>query len=130
MDATNTGPGNCEFSETENAVVSKTARWTKLWGWLWLMGGTLTVILGVMTLPEGLANIIIGAVYLLIGWFFKGAGESLKAVVETSGNDIAHLMTALEKLGSVFKTTMIITLVGIVLTVVVGVVASVAMGTT
>ena len=122
MDAPSTGSGTYEFSEIENAVVSKTARWTKFWGWLWILGGVLMVALGVSALPAGAVNMVFGAVYLVIGWYFKGAGESLQAVVETSGDDIGHLMTALEKLGSVFKTTMVFTLVGIVLAVVAGII--------
>jgi hypothetical protein len=110
-------------------VVSKTARWTKLWGWLWLGGGALMVVVGVLALPAGAVNIIFGAVYLAIGWYFKGAGESLQAVVDTTGNDMGHLMTALEKLGLVFKTTMIITLVGIILGVAAAIIVSSALAT-
>jgi hypothetical protein len=113
MEATSAGPGGYEFSQAENAVIARTARWTRVWGWLWLFCGALLAIIGALNLPGGVVTIIFGAVYLLIGWLFKGAGDSLRAVVDTTGSDIRHLMTALQKLGSVFKTTMILTLVGL-----------------
>lgn len=117
------GAGLYEFTGAQNQIVGKTATWAKAWGWIGILTGALMALGGIFTLPVGVANLVFGGFYIFIGMLFKGAGDALQAVVDTAGNDIAHLMTALEKLGTAFKITGILMLIGFVLGVVAVVVA-------
>lgn len=47
--------------------------------------------------------------------YFRGAGRYLKSVVETEGNDVDHLTSALGGLQSAFKVMVIVTVIGIIL---------------
>lgn len=113
------GAGRYEFTSAQNVVIGKTAKWSKFWGWVVILTGVLYGAAALFTLGESIVAAIltlaIAAFYVFIGMYFKTAGSSLQSVVETSGNDISHLMTALDKLGSVFKITGILMLIGIVL---------------
>jgi uncharacterized membrane protein HdeD (DUF308 family) len=95
-----------EFNAEENAVISSAALWAR--------------ILGVALIVTGLAslincNVISFILDLIVGIFFITGGSSLAAVVNTQGNDIAHMMQALGKLGTAFKIRVIVTLVALVL---------------
>jgi hypothetical protein len=97
--------GEYEFNAEQDQIIGRTARYASAWGivsiaiglfglfasLLALQGGV--VALG--QLPAGIANIVIGS-------FFVGTARSLRAVVETRGDDIAHLMQALRRLGVAF----------------------------
>jgi len=113
--------GTYEFSRAENDVITTTSRWIRIFGWLQIVCGAITLIMGLITLPAGVATLVGGGLYFLIGWYLKGAGDSLKAVVNTTGDDLAHLMSALEKLGLAFKIVVIMTLVGLVIVVILAV---------
>lgn len=116
--------GKYEFTSSENVTVGRTAKWARIWGWIAIVMGALMALLGVLALPAGIVNVIVGGIYIFVGMYFKGAGDSLQSVVDTAGNDVSHLMTALEKLGSAFKITVILMIVGIVL----GVLAALVVG--
>jgi hypothetical protein len=67
-----------------------------------------------------------GVIYLLIGSFTWQAAKSFKAVVQTEGSDIEHLMAGLDKMARVYGLQRWLLLVGIavlVLAVFVGAVA-------
>lgn len=70
---------------------------------------------GLLTLPDGVGGLVFGTVYLIIGIYFRGAGPSLKSVVETEGNDVDHLLSALISLQSAFKVMVIVAAIGIIL---------------
>ncbi len=55
------------------------------------------------------------ATHLLIAFNYMGAGNSLKAVVTTRGNDIEHLMRSLHKLGTAFMVEFIVGAIAMVL---------------
>ena len=55
---------------------------------------------------------------------FIGVAGSLKAVVVTEGNDIDHMMAALQKLGNAFLIQVVVTVVAVV----VGILAASAAG--
>lgn len=108
-----------EFGASENAVIERTARWVGLWGWIAVAAGILLLVGGLMTLDEGgVAQLVLGAVYILIGLYFRGAGKSLGRVVETTGNDVSHLMDALDRLTAAFRVQVILVVVGVILAVV------------
>jgi hypothetical protein len=116
--------GNYEFNELENGIIEKTASRAKLWGWI-------STVLGALQLLGGscgaIANVQMafyvpyGIVMLIVGITFIGVGNSLRSVVDTQGNDIAHMMQALQKLGSAFLIQTITYIATILLAVIVGV---------
>lgn len=95
-----------EFNQQENAVIAQAAFWARLLG-----------IFLIVTGAAGLlnCNVIQFAVNLAIAISFLGGATALNAVVNTQGNDIFNMMTALKKLGSAFKIRVIITLVAVAL---------------
>ena len=95
-----------EFSDDENAVISKAAYWARLLG-------VFMIISGVGSLYS--CNVISFAIDLAVGITFIGAATSLKQVVDTQGNDIQHMMTALGKLRSAFKIRVIVAIVALVI---------------
>lgn len=110
-----------EFDSSEEGVIGDAARWVAIWAWFAMIAGAIVALTGVFTLPGGLGEVAIGAVYLIIGFFFRGAGSSLKSVVETEGDDIAHLLSALDNVGSAFKIMVIVTAIGLILGIIAGV---------
>ena len=115
-----------EFGTEENDVIGSAARWVTWWGWIAMGAGLLLIAGGVATLGEGgLTEILLGAVYLLVGVYFRGAGRSLGNVVETTGQDVAHLMRALERLTSAFRVQVILVLVALAMIVIAGITVAV-----
>jgi hypothetical protein len=131
MDLSGSAPGHpvlqsYEFGASENASIGGAARWIGIFAWFGIVGGVLMALAGILTMPVGLVNFAIGAVYVVIGMWFRGAAQSLAAVVTTSGSDISHLMTAIDKLGSAFKAMVVLTALAIILGITAAVVAAVA----
>jgi hypothetical protein len=122
-------PHGYEFSGSENAVIEACGSRTYTWGVLQTIGGGLVALLAlgatVMGIgatfaghPEGLimaaVSIAEAAVILFLGVTWIKAGQSLKLVVTTQGNDIPLLMDALTRLGKAFQVLTILTIVGVV----------------
>ncbi len=95
-----------EFTVPQNVIIQKTATYARLWGIISIVLGAIQVLVG--QLPGGIVSIVIGLV-------FVGVAGSLKAVVVTEGNDIDHMMAALQKLGNAFLIQVIATVVAVVL---------------
>ncbi len=95
-----------EFSDDENAIITKAAYWARLLG-------IFMIVTGVGSLYG--CNVISFAIDLAVGITFLGAANSLKSVVDTQGNDIQHMMTALSKLKTAFKIRVIVVVVALVL---------------
>ena len=110
-----------EFRAAEDEVIGGLARWVGIFAWFCLIAGALMALGGLLTLPHGLLNVIGGAVYLFIGAWLRGAAGSLRNVVATEGDDIAHLMAALDSLRSAFMAMVILIGVGILLSTLVAV---------
>ena len=109
-----------EFTVPQNVVIRKTATYAKVWG-------IFSIVLGAMQILVGLSGgdlLLAGIVSIVIGTVFIGVAGSLKAVVVTEGNDIDHMMAALQKLGNAF----LIQVVATVTAVVVGIFAASAAG--
>ena len=113
-----------EFSPLENETIAKAAKWIGFWSWVAIVGGALIGVASAVSFD--LAGLIMAVVYVIIGLYYRGAATSMKSVVETAGNDIAHLMTALDKLASAFKIMGILFIIGIVLAVIAGMVGGIA----
>lgn len=109
--------GNYEFTDAENAIIDKTASRAKTWGIISIVIGALQLLasLGAVVNKTLLGQAPGGIVALVVGVSFLGAGTSLKNVVQTQGNDIPHMMVALQKISSAFFVQIIATIVGVVL---------------
>ncbi len=115
MDEKESQAAGYEFTVPQNAIIQKTATYAKVWG-------IFSIVLGAMQILVAL--FLPGIVSIVIGTVFIGVAGSLKAVVVTEGNDIDHMMAALQKLGNAF----LIQVVATVAAVVVGIMAASAAG--
>jgi hypothetical protein len=96
--------GGYEFNQQENAVIAQAAFWARLLGIFLIVTGAVAMLN---------CNIIQFALDLAVGIAFLGGATSLNAVVNTQGNDVQHMMTALTKLGGAFKIRVIVTLIAV-----------------
>ena len=109
--------GNYEFNDFENSIIDKTASRAKLWGIISTVIGGLQLIgsCGMVANASYATYLPSGIIALVVGITFIGVGNSLKSVVQTQGNDMMHMMQAMQKLGSAFMIQIIATIIGIVL---------------
>lgn len=109
--------GNYEFNDMENSIIDKTAGRAKLWGIISTVIGSLQLIgsCGMVQNASYATYLPSGIIALVVGITFIGVGNSLKSVVHTQGNDMMHMMQAMQKLGSAFMIQIIATIIGIVL---------------
>jgi hypothetical protein len=96
--------GGYEFDHQQNATIGQAAFWARLLG-------IFLIITGAVALLN--CNVISFALDLAVGIAFIGGATAFNAVVNTQGNDVMHLMTALQKLGNAFKIRVIVTLVAV-----------------
>ena len=110
--------GSYEFNETENAIIDKAASRAKLWGIISTTIGALECLAscGAVASPGLATNLPTGIVAIVVGITFMGVGNSLKMVVQTQGNDLAHMMQALDKMSGAFMVQIVCAIVGFVLT--------------
>lgn len=111
------GYGQYEFNETENATIGKTAGRARTWGIIAIIIGAIEVLSGFafFVSPGLLLNFFTGIVQIVIGVTFLGVGGSLKSVVTTQGNDLEHMMQALNKISTAFMIQIIMAIVQAVL---------------
>lgn len=112
--------GSYEFNDYENSVIDKTAARAKLWGIISTTIGALQIMgsCGMFASPTLATYLPTGIVAIVVGVTFIGAGNSLKAVVTTQGNDMMHLMQAFQKMSTAFIIEIICSVVGFVLAVI------------
>jgi hypothetical protein len=109
--------GNYEFNAYENSIIDKTASRAKLWGIISTTIGALQIIgsCGMFASPTLATYLPAGIVAIVVGITFIGAGNSLKSVVTTQGNDLMHLMQAMQKMSTAFIIEIICSITGFVL---------------
>ena len=95
-----------EFTPEQNVTIASTSLWARVLG-------IVMIVVGVASLLN--CNIIALIIDLIVGIYLLGGASSLSMVVNTQGNDIAHMVQAIDKLGSAFKTRVIVTLIALVL---------------
>ena len=108
-----------EFTASQNAIIQKTATYARLWGIFSVVVGGIQILMGLsnwIELPSGIVSIVIGMAFI-------GAAASLKAVVDTEGNDIDHMMAAVQKLGTAFLVQVIVTVAAVVIVILAGILA-------
>lgn len=111
------GFGSYEFNDNENQIIGATAGRAKTWGVISIIIGALNTLMGFLFFlsPALLANLVSGIISIIVGIVFLGVGGSLNSVVQTQGNDIEHMMRALQKLSSAFMIQIVTTIIGAVL---------------
>ena len=111
--------GNYEFNDMENQIIDKTASRAKLWGIISTTIGALQVLgsCGAVANASMASYLPSGIIAIVIGVTFMGVGSSLKMVVQTQGNDLMHMMQALQKMGSAFMVQIVCAIIGFVLAV-------------
>jgi hypothetical protein len=98
-----------ELDEEENKVIANTALWARV------LGGV-TIGQGVLQMRNFSFGALIGlALSLAVGGLLFGAATSFSAVVKTQGNDVVNLMQAIDKLGTVLRFRVILTMIVVVL---------------
>lgn len=125
--------GQYEFTGPENTAIDKTGRRAKIWGVISCIVGVLIIIAlvvvgvaGIGSLPPAVTAAVfafspIGLVYLIMGWLYLTAGQQLRLVVTTEGNDVELLMRGIDKLASAFRLEVILTVIALVAGFVVGI---------
>ncbi len=130
-----------EFDNSQNQVIEQLAHKMRFCGIFLIIVGVIIALPGVLTLSgilimPGIAlpglTLLIAAMYFLnalfyivVGMWTVKAASSFKLIVDTTGNDISHLMNALGELKKLYTlqyTLLIIGIIGIVLLVIASVV--------
>ena len=123
-----------EFNEAQNRVIqglSEKMKFVSIFlivvGLLQVVGGILPAVLSQSVDAIGFESIIGGFIYILIGVWGAGAANSFRQVVDTEGNDIDHMMSALgdlKKAATITYWLLIIFIVLLVAGVIFGLMAS------
>ena len=104
---------NYEFNDQENVILKKLYKHMNFVGYSFLVLGILTAIIaiGFIQHDKGIWFILIGFVAAVIlvtlGVLTNNMASRFKAVVKTEGDDIDHLMVALDHLTSWFNIQII-----------------------
>jgi hypothetical protein len=93
------GQPQYEFSEQENKTVERAAAWAKG------LGLIMFIECGLQLINLNVLGLLLHAT---LGYFFWRGGQALTEVVETEGNDVQHLLEALEKLGTALQIRIIV----------------------
>lgn len=104
-----------EFGPRENEVIGDAARWIGFWSWIAILGGVIVGVGSLFTPDVDFGGVIFGLIYVMIGFFFRGSASSMRAVVDTSGADVAHLMDALDRLTAAFRIMVLLVAIGVAL---------------
>jgi hypothetical protein len=110
-------PDAHEFSPEQDAQIASFATATRGWGFVSLVVGVLDVV-AMLVLPKSTAAMLTyaipGAVALVVAAAFVEAASSLRKITHSRGHDMAHLFTALGKLGVALKIQALVTLLALV----------------
>jgi hypothetical protein len=87
---------NYEFTNEQNAQISRLARMMLIVAVLFFVSGGLTILSALSSLS--ITGFVQGAALLVIGYSLYTASNSFKKIVETTGSDIANLMKAIDQL--------------------------------
>lgn len=119
-----------EFSLEQNEVIASLATNMNIVGVISILGGILLLGAGVIQLAKGgVAALIQGALALVVGMLTVQAASAFRKIVDTRGDDIGHLMSALGSLRSLYRLQVILLCIALALLAVVfctGVVATAA----
>ncbi len=96
-----------EFSDAENEIVRSLARNMKFVGLLYIAIGVLIGILCGLTIIDqpilGVSYFLQTVLLVIIGVWVNNASSSFKRIVDTTGQDIQHLMMAFDSLRKLYR---------------------------
>ena len=108
-----TTPAQYEFSPDQNDIITRLSGSMRELGLFMQVIGGLYGIGALFTMGDAfddakaigglLVMALTCAFYFLIGTWTSRAAKSFKSVVETTGNDVGHLMSALDQLRKLYK---------------------------
>jgi hypothetical protein len=109
--------GAYEFNELENAILARTASRAKLWGVISTVLGVTQMIGSCGMISSSSLGLLLptGIVATIVGIVFVGVGNSLSSVVGTRGQDVPHLMAAMQKMSTAFTVQIVCNVIGVVL---------------
>jgi hypothetical protein len=93
-----------EFSPEQNEVIAGLASNMKIVGVISRIGGGLLVVAGCVVPAKGAGSALIqGAFGMVVGGFTVQAAGAFRHIVDSRGDDVGHLMTALGTLRSLYR---------------------------
>jgi hypothetical protein len=101
-----------EFKPQENKVIGELAAKMHFVGLFLLAVGLLVIGIGVVVHHYG--PIMTGTLFCVVGLWTQRASVSFKGVVYTEGNDISHLIAALEDLRKLYSLQFWLLIIGLV----------------
>lgn len=125
--------GTYEFTQPQNMTIGRLASRSKTWGIISIIIGVIMLALGIIVIvaiDHDLARAggaVIAAAALqpaVSGAFYLSAGGAFSNVVNTQGNDIAHMMSAMGKLTNAMRVEAIVAIIAMVAGTVLGIVLS------
>ena len=125
--------GSYEFTQAENMTIGRLASRAKMWGIISIVIGAVMLISGVAlalaidhVLAQAGGAVIASAALqpVVSGAFYLSAGGAFNNVVNTQGNDIPHMMSAMGKLTNAMRVEAIVAIIAMVAGTVLGIVFS------
>lgn len=115
--------GTYEFGPVEDEVLEGVAAASSMWGIICFVVGAIGIFGAILVMLAGapLAALILVpviVVYLAVGQLYRTAGDAFKWVVSTEGDDIEHLMRALDRTARAFRIEFVLTALALALTLV------------
>ena len=109
-----------EFNEAENTTFTGLSRAMNLVGTVSLaLGGLMVIGFFVLLMRhrvgQGTLSLVQGMVMVVMGIWNRDAAGPVERIVSSAGNDITHLMQAMEKLKKIFSLTQTLLLATILL---------------
>ena len=97
-----------EFSARENTTIEAAGRWATM------LGGV-SIASAAGQLLQGAEMLLGSLISAAIGWLLIEGGRSLGAVVHTQGDNVKHLMTAIDKLEDVYRIRLALFVIALVM---------------
>lgn len=102
-----------EFNDQENQRIARTAGLARTWGIISIVIGGLA-LLG-LAAQFNLLGLVQAVTALAIGFVFLNVGKAFMRVVQTEGDDIAHMLQGLHDLGTAFQIQIVLTLASFII---------------
>ncbi len=98
-----------EFSEEQNTVIKSLSAAMRWVGAVLLVVGALQCLGGILNAATGgLPNLLQGIICIIFAVFTYRAADAFRRIVDSVGEDVTHLMVALNSLRSLYRLQVII----------------------
>ena len=106
-----------EFGPDQNRVIDRVASRIQGFGIVSIVLGALQIIGGVVLLTQsirGVGQIVAAIVAIVVGIIYTRGAKRFRDVVKTAGDDVGHLMAALDEVGKAFMVQLVMVAVAFV----------------